>query len=209
MQGLRQLASGLVRPQALAVDDRFVYWGDAAAGTVCRVARDGSGDPVVLADELGAVVDLALDGGTLVVASCEEEGAILRLESAGGSAPEIAAEGLPFPGHVALGDGEIFFTLFGDDRDNGVVGVLAPGGDVRFVAEGEPGPRALVCDGEHLFWRRSTGDVLALPRTGGEPIVVRRPADLVQERLVAGDLREPIPSGPLRRGRAGRPGLVL
>src|SRR5689334_21941131 len=184
----RTLADRQPYPSSIVVDGEYVYWVSAIGGSVLRAPRRG-GAPLALAENLGVPLSLSVDEAALFVTVCEEDGAIVRISKRGGE-PEAIAPGQVFPVCLAV-DGEgIYWTTLGDDRDNGQVCSASKNGDgFRVLAEGQLGPDGIGVDEAYVYWLTRTDCVWRVPKGGGEAVVLHRPHELVEERLLLGEER--------------------
>lgn len=125
------LASGTVQllattqaesPWGLAVDERYVYWGDRLrdGGAVMRVSREG-GQPEVLARSQSGVHGIAVERER-VYWTAEYAGTVMSLIP--GRQPEAIASGQPGPKNLVLTEDAVYWT---DAAANTVMRVALPG----------------------------------------------------------------------------------
>ena len=116
------LAEGQSYPNAILVDDRYVYWttainwdSDAPAGFLNRMTKDGTSQ-VVLATRPSAIMQLAADA-THVYASASAQvpgsGHVFKVAIDGSESPNILASGLDLPFDVAV---DTTFLYWADQR---------------------------------------------------------------------------------------------
>jgi hypothetical protein len=111
------LASGQQQPSEIVVDETSVYWINEADigsmnGAVMKVPLEG-GTPAVVYQ--GSPLSLAIDGGTLYWGALASAGSdtIMQLP-AGSDQPETLIMGLSVPNAIAVRNGVVYFSNFGD-----------------------------------------------------------------------------------------------
>ena len=127
------VASGM-SPTALALDDTSLYWIEAQAGRVVKVAK-GGGTPVPLATGQASPFDLALDANN-VYWSNRLGNAIRRIAKTGGGSPELVVTANE-PMHIATDGTFVFFEEPPPRMDAGSPGDGGP------VDAGLPAPPAV------------------------------------------------------------------
>jgi hypothetical protein len=83
-----------VEPEAIVVDDGYVYWGDSRQDSITRLRKDRSGMPEVLWTGRSPVIDLTADDQTLFFAASnplDDQGGLLgRMQKDGGGMQVLA-----------------------------------------------------------------------------------------------------------------------
>lgn len=140
------LASGLVSPRAIAVDETagWIYWVDRGAGRVQRAPLGGGPVEDLVTEGLAAPYGIALDpvDGTLLVADAEL-GSIFRVAPGEWALEPWLPDAGTHPSFVVV-DGPTGWVYWTDNRDNVVRRRMREGGPVEVLAEGFAGPRGLV-----------------------------------------------------------------
>lgn len=140
------LASGLVSPRAIAVDEAagWIYWVDRGAGLVQRAPLDGGPVEDLVTEGLAAPYGVTLDplDGTLLVADAEL-GSIFRVTPGEWALEPWLPEAGTHPSFLVV-DGPTGWVYWTDNRDNVVRRRMRDGGTVEVLAEGFAGPRGLV-----------------------------------------------------------------
>jgi sugar lactone lactonase YvrE len=160
------IASGQVRPWAVAVDDDRVYWaaeGNAVAGVdtptggqVASIAKSG-GAITVLAPNEQRPTTLAIDGDTIYFGDGpwgDDNGAIKRVPKAGGTVQTLAS-GLDILWTLAVANGYVGWTA-----ESGFTQVAIAGGDIVQVPGGVG--MGVASDGQRFYYGRPTTDGMEL-----------------------------------------------
>lgn len=173
------IATGLVQPDSLRVDDARAYWlayGEHAG--IQTVAVGGGAVSTLVA--VGApvpIVQLAL-GPDHVYYTDGPGGAVRRVAKAGGD-PETVASDLSGPGQIAVSDGVAFVIEGGE---HGAITRIEATGPRRLAAE-QPTPTSLLVAGNDVLWvnagrfdattqRQDGAAIMRVPKIGGAATVV-------------------------------------
>ncbi|HTA18687.1 MAG TPA: hypothetical protein VK989_05315, partial [Polyangia bacterium] len=164
------LASDGAAAFGLAVDARFVYYTQPAAGRIMRVPLEG-GFPVALATGLDTPLLLALDGASLYWTGGHlASGTVMKLSLASGAAPVILIDGQASPRAVAVQDGFAYWT---DLVDGTILRTSTAGPDDSGVrtasrlATGLASPTDLVVAGGFAYAPDQAGHIQRVPVAGG------------------------------------------
>jgi hypothetical protein len=165
------VASDDAAAAGLAVDARFVYYTQPAAGRIMRVPLEG-GLPVVLATGLDTPLLLALDAGTLYWTGGHVAGGgtVMKLAPASDAAPVVLIDGQTSPRAVAVQDGFAYWT---DVVDGTILRTSTAGPDDSGVrtasrlATGLVAPTDLVVTGGFAYAPDQAGHVQRVPIAGG------------------------------------------
>jgi len=166
------LFAGLTSAQGLAVDSRYVYWTDSAAGTVMRVPRTGGTATIVATGELTAA-GIAADGERVVWA-VSQPGSIETVPLSGGL-PVNLASAQSAPQQVALDPFNAYWTNSGGTTPGSVLEVPLAGGPAITLATGQTDAVGIAAApvqgaGTYVFWvNRAAGQLMAAPAIGGFP----------------------------------------
>ncbi|MSP25916.1 MAG: hypothetical protein EXR75_12300 [Myxococcales bacterium] len=179
------LASGLISPDAIAIDASYVYaGGDVApalqsAGRVLRIDR-ASGEQLELAISPGRVADIALDADFVYWTSSvgflngneNSDSAVMRVSKNGGAA-EVLASGLMMPAGLARSGTRLFVAHSGAGA---ILSLDATGGAETELASGLDYPQDVaVADGAAFFstWGDPPGALyrVALPAAAAPTVV--------------------------------------
>lgn len=184
------LASNVLLPFELVVDDTHVYWSSAGTlnfvtellesdGRIERVQKDGSGRQTLVAD-LSVPLGLVLDGDQVIFAESglardDFSAGLRRVAKDGGPVTHIL-EG-PSVLNVALSGDELFFLVINpvSQRATGLYRMAKNGGGLTTLLESSAlagGPR--VRDGKVYYLTSAVvGDTISyLPTGGGAPTVL-------------------------------------
>lgn len=162
--------------RGLAVDGSHLYYLDAPASRLMRIAKSG-GAPEVVATGLTGPVSVVVDGDSAYVAEAGEEGAIVRVLLSTGQKLAVATN-QPEPRFVLSSATELFWINGGvfDPRTQtvqgaGVMRVSKTGGGPQALSTSGDA-RALHLDGEWLYWTSSTALLRARLSTGSVETLV-------------------------------------
>src|SRR6185436_1833670 len=108
----RRLAMGQRTPWGVAVDGASVYWVDKRDHAVLRSSKDGREQAVMISRDLAGPETIAVDATHLYIAD-GAAGTILAL-SKDGRERTVLASGIGTPSAVAVDEGSVYFTAFGD-----------------------------------------------------------------------------------------------
>jgi Domain of unknown function (DUF5050) len=158
------VATALLDPWYLALDDFNVYWTDLSGGGVIRVDKEGKTAPIHVAVKQGAPWDVDVDD-TTVFWTCSDGGAVMQ-------APKLADGGQTTPFwsgpdasalEIAVDDGWVYWTVDGA----GVYRAPKDGGAATLVTAGAADGLAL--DGTRVYWTEhlSKGRIMAADKGGG------------------------------------------
>jgi sugar lactone lactonase YvrE len=210
-------------PTNLAVDDRFVYFGDYGRGEnlfvdgrVGRVAKDGSGTVLYLAEDVPTVGAVLLDGdyvyyasmGTTVSGVYQNDGALFRVRKDGSARAEaLTARDQRVPVGLAVDEAWVYWaSAYG--------GTLARcpksgcNGPPELLYAGQNQPRSVAVDDAWLYWASPQATAVFRAAKGGAGAVVELAASrgLPDGLVVAGpDLFwvEPVAHAVVRMPKEG------
>lgn len=114
----RAIAVGQASPLNIAAFGGFVYWVNAASGTVARMSADDSGDAgaatlTILAKNQPTPWGIAADAEGVYWTTYTPAGQIMKLPH-GSSSPIVLASAQPSPGHVRTDAAYAYWTNTGD-----------------------------------------------------------------------------------------------
>lgn len=174
---IRVLAHGGQSFRVLAQDERHLYWSDDGDGTVTRLPKDG-GVPFVLATGQTSIRDLTRSGGWLYWVTRDT---VARMLEEGGDI-EVIAHDAESPHAIAVHEGAVFWTTFGDAGATGKIKTRRPGDDrVVTLADLQKQPESIVADAQHVHWANQgvkrpdyfqDGSVVRASRDGTNSVVV-------------------------------------
>jgi hypothetical protein len=177
------LASGEAEPQSLVVASEGVYFTDNQAGTLRRVALDGSVVQTIVSG-LSAGTELALDASSVYYtdSAAGELHAVDRLSLA----DTRLAQGFTRPVAPVVRADTLYFLELGDGTDTGrLLGMPRGGGPVQVVADHLLSPTGLAADTAALYVC-TRGDTQS-----GSSGQILRFADDGQINVLADDQAEP------------------
>jgi hypothetical protein len=173
------IASGQVRPWAVAVDDARVYWaaeGNAVAGVdtptggqIASAPKAGGAITIVAPNEQRPTT-LVLDGGMIYFGDGpwgDTNGAIKRVPKTGGAVQTLAS-GLDILWTVAVANGYVAWT-----EESGFSQVAIAGGAPVHI-DGTPGT-GLASDGTRFYYGRPTNDgvdLVAVAAGDSNPVTI-------------------------------------
>lgn len=181
------LASGLISPDALAVDERYVYVGAEATtglqspGRLLRVDRD-TGEQFELATSAGRPAAIALDDDYVYWGSSvaflngkpNSDSEVLRIPKSGGSA-QLLVQGLSWPHGLARAGTRLFVA----NNDGGaILSLEADGSDLLALVGGVDAPQSVaVADGSLYFttWGEVPGSLQRASATTPGPSTLHIP----------------------------------
>lgn len=147
-------------PNAIAVDDAYVYWNDVYEQTVKRMPL-GGGPTLVLASSQGYLAGVAADGQRVYWASTETNagvrtGRVRSVGRDGGTAQLLVSrEGVQTIG-VLFDGGWVYWTADPLDLQvsgQGVVGKVRPDGtEGAIIGDGLTSPYEVAADDTYLYW---------------------------------------------------------
>jgi hypothetical protein len=180
------IAQGEENPWHLAIDDRYVYW---VAGPALRRAPLDGGPAETLA-AVSQVASLAAVSGSVFFTDLPG-GRVVRVD--GDGTQHVIGHGLQ-PQGIAVRDGQVFWTnsgmTAGQEGDGSLASARSDGSEARVLLDKLISPSAIAVDDTHIYfsstsrtcWAQSPpaapmggcagGGIRALPRAGGEPIVI-------------------------------------
>ncbi|MEZ4405536.1 MAG: hypothetical protein R3A52_03430 [Polyangiales bacterium] len=184
----------------IVVDDAWVYWVDHRAGTIHRVARDGTGAVTLASDELHPD-GLALDEGYLYWLSGDfDHAALRRMPAAGGEVVSLgrARRITIFQSarhRVAFDARYVYWPDVGDDpfTDGSIYRLPKSGGAPEAVVSGIVAPASVVVDRCNLYWLAvgplvATGSALYRGELATAPVEGGPTRVLAAEQYNVGDL---------------------
>jgi hypothetical protein len=154
------LAQYQKEPTSIAVSD-FVYWTTRQGPAVWRTAKDGTGKPKVLVQDITKAVDLALDDGFIYYLnetglSADVDGGTVMRAPGGGGVPVIIAKAQDAPLSIALSSDHVWWVTRGTVEkgfgDGAVWRLSKGGGEPEKIAGGLPQPWDLAVRGQSVFW---------------------------------------------------------
>jgi hypothetical protein len=173
------IASLTATPQAIAVDDTYVYWTDNA-GAVNRCAVAGCTTKQTLATNQANPNGIVVDGtsvywvtmGDLASFPAFADGGIHKANKDGGG-PTTMATNEPFVIDLRLDGTTLYFT--NNVLDGGAIKTCSTSGcgtgPTRLVTSAQP--RGPSFDGTNVYWGDSSGKVLAADKiAGGTPQIL-------------------------------------
>ncbi len=110
----RTLATGLVRPTALAADDVRVFVYSEKQKSVRRIVISTK-ESTVIAEGLDNADELVADGAWIYTYSWQPRGQLVRIAKDGGRAPQVLADDLKSPYAIAF-DGEAIYATVRDQN---------------------------------------------------------------------------------------------
>ncbi len=148
------LASGQLKPNALAVDGTSVYFVNEGNGVVNKMNKDGTGLGTIVpfASGVESPQAIATDGTNIFWANYNVSAARkLRRASITGAAPaDVDVSHGTFSGFLAMGGGKVVWTnRYGTDH---VYKADANGTNVAIVATGNFEPGWVAADATHIYW---------------------------------------------------------
>jgi hypothetical protein len=169
------LAVGLISPDGLAVDDKYVYVGaDTASalqspGRLIRIDRQ-SNEIVELATSEGRVVEIAVDEEYVYWLSVvgylngnpNKDSAVYRISKQGG-VKETLLDGLPHVYGLARVGTRIWLAQSDGDQ---IIEMSADGSDMKVVATMVSSPNDIASDGENIYvtsWNKP-GDLMHIEK---------------------------------------------
>lgn len=162
-------AKGQYGPFMMAADDSTIYWTNFDGGTVQAQPINGMAWTSIAVQQgspryIDATATMVLWDANLT------EGSVLGLVKGDNQYTGLATgQGLEMGGLAADTD----WVYFAVPNPGLVAKVPAGGGEVTVVADGQPKPKEVVFDGEHVYWTNSdSGEVVARVRAGGDPWVL-------------------------------------
>jgi hypothetical protein len=106
----KTIATGLVRPTAIAADDSRVFVYSEKQLSIRRIVI-ATGEQTVIAEGLENADDLVADGAWLYTYSWQPRGQLLRVAKDGGRAPQVLADDLKSPYSIAFDGDAIYATV--------------------------------------------------------------------------------------------------
>jgi hypothetical protein len=140
--------------EALAVDDRYVYWIDRSTfedGSVNRVSKLG-GEPETLATARQPVALTTSSDGLFWFDARPQQPINLYALSWEGTAPSLLASVDEHSHALAAVDGHVYWADGPWTETGNVYGLGLSGGDPVVLAQGEPTAIVLAADQKYLFW---------------------------------------------------------
>jgi hypothetical protein len=166
--------AGRTFPVDLAAHDGRVYWVEIDGGWLASAALDGGELSEHEWAEAGFVSVAASAAGLVWSTSGNATGRIM-LRRPGGDTDQVLADGQRQPDDLALSGDDVFWTahsLF-DGEPATVVGTGIEGGEVKTLLTGLAQRPGIAVDGGFVYVAdRAAGQVLRVPRAGGDPEVL-------------------------------------
>ena len=204
------LATGLVSPTGIAVDDTYVYWLDFCVltppGDVMKVSL-GGGTPVTLATSTGGGTPtrIAIDANNVY---WTDGNAVWQVPKGGGAAVMVADDHGGLPSGIAVDASYVYWTSetspdagVTPENTGSILKTPIGGGTTTVLASGQNIPLDVKVDGTDVYWvdQGSTttpnGMVMKMPLSGGTPTT-----------LASGRNTGACAASPRRRARPDRDG---
>lgn len=138
----------------LALDAENVYWADAKAGKVFKMAKVGGpgGAPMLLATRTARLYALALDDTNVFFREGDNgAGKVLAVPKAGGAAVELQAQRQQFPRGIAADASGVYWTG-GPPTDSRVDRIDRDGSNYRSIATGLSNAHSVALDATSVYW---------------------------------------------------------
>jgi sugar lactone lactonase YvrE len=160
---------------ALAVDDKFLYWSDG--GTILRVPKSGGESEAVVSDAPGSPAEMAVDNDNIywLIWSGGEKPhpvPVMFAPRNGGATKQLAPPQTGANGICLDGD-TVYWTT-----PSGIKKAPRTGGDATFVFENPTQwpTTGLVCDAENFYYAQMNSQgysaLMKLSKKGGAPIQI-------------------------------------
>jgi len=160
---------------ALAVDDKFLYWSDG--GTILRVLKTGGASEAIVSDAPGSPAEMVVDSDSiywLIWTGGEKPHPVpvMFAPKKGGAAKQLAPPQTGANG-ICIDADSVYWTTPG-----GIKKAPRTGGDATFVLENTtPSPTVgLVCDAENFYYAQMNSKgysaLMKLPKKGGTPMQI-------------------------------------
>jgi hypothetical protein len=166
------MATAPGQPNVLALDGTDVYFlssGPAGEGQVLRMPKSG-GNPVVLAGGQFEPNAIALDDNAVYWTNFGD-GSVHSVPKLGGQ-DRILAANQGSPGGIAADQDAVYWSSF----SGGFISAMRKGETPRLLSSQHAELAAAVAlDANHVYWITNalgTGKVVAVPKTGGPPVVL-------------------------------------
>ena len=180
-QGQVQLATGQNGPQALALDDAYVYWTNVGVrepptGTIMRVPKCG-GTPVTLATGQSPSWSIAVDDTSVywgvVPAGDIGNGVVVRMPKAGGTIVTLATN-VYDPLYVAVDATNLYWS---SPVAETISSIPTAGGTVTTLATLQGNPHEIALNDSSVMWLNvgndgGPGAVVRMPKAGGTPVTL-------------------------------------
>lgn len=111
----KTLATGLVRPTAIAADDVRVFAYSERQKTITRIVI-ATKETTIIAEGLENADELVADGAWLYTYSWQPRGQLVRVAKDGGRPPQVLADDLKSPYSIAFDGDAIYATVRDQDR---------------------------------------------------------------------------------------------
>ena len=111
----KTIASGLVRPTAIAADAARVFVYSEKQRSIRRIVL-ATGESTVIAEGLDNADELVADGAWLYTYSWQPRGQLLRIAKDGGRPPQVLADDLKSPYAIAFDGDAIYATVRDQDK---------------------------------------------------------------------------------------------
>ena len=175
------LATGQDGPQALALDDAYVYWTNVGSrqpptGAIMRVPKCG-GTPVTIATGQSPSWSIAVDDTSIywgdVPTGDIGNGVVVRMPKAGGTIVTMATN-VYDPLYVAVDATTLYWSSPGAET---ISSIPKAGGTVTTLATMQGNPHEIAVNDSSIVWLNvgidgAPGAVLSLAKTGGTPVTI-------------------------------------
>jgi hypothetical protein len=172
----REILAELDETPRIAIDATYIYFTQGSAGTVSRIARNGSGLRVLAASQ-DRPIGIAVDTDNVYwVNQTTFQGRVMKQSLGGGDPVELANSEL-YPEDIAVDGTHVYWT--NRAGTGSIVRVPIDGGSKTVLASGAGlvNTYHLAIDDTHVYWTNGgdgayTGSVMRVPLAGGtaEPI---------------------------------------
>jgi hypothetical protein len=159
-------AKGQYGPFMIATDGAAVYWTNFDGGTVQVQPINGQATTSIAVQQ-GTPRYIDVSPSQVVWSTSLAEGSIHAFVKGDNQSVVLATGRGADMGGVDADDAWVYFAA---TLPGAVAKVPADGGEVTVIAEGEPKPKEVAFDTDHVYWTNSdAGEVMARVRAGGEP----------------------------------------
>jgi alpha-tubulin suppressor-like RCC1 family protein len=156
------------QPFDLASDGTSLYWTDTAAGTVGRVALNGTA-PATVVSGIPGIGGIAVDATALYFTDIAQ-GTVSSVPTSGGT-PQTLAAGQRVPRFIVSDRDRLVWTNQGTARTDGSVRQLTKStGQLAALADGQPAPWAVISIGGVAYWSDTLAGGVFAAASPGAPI---------------------------------------